>query len=466
MKGAAAIATDESYSPLKRIILLAWPVVIEQILLTLVQYVDTAMVGSLGAIATAAIAINGPCIWIVNGIMSAASIGLSVQSSRALGAGDLDRVKLVSRQSLLVILSFGLLASVLYQILGPVLPAWLGAEPEVAPLASAYLRIVTLNYVFNFSVTVFGAILRGIGDTRTPMMLSLLSNILNVCGNFLLIYPTREINLFGLSFTMPGAGWGVQGAAAATTFSVAVSGILMAVIIFTRNTPARISLHDSFRPDGAILKEAFRIGYPMALERISINTGQILMTTVVASLGTVNLAAHHLAINAESLCYMPAYGFGAAATTLVAQSMGARRPDLAMRFGKMTNWMGFGVISLMGVLLFLLAEPLMGIFTPDTAVIAVGADLLRIIAFAQPLSASASIMASALRGARDTRAPFFIALFSMWGVRILLMFILLYGFDLGIYAVWLAMFADLAIRGILCWIRFYRGRWQTVDQNF
>lgn len=353
---------DESVNVNKKIMFLAWPTIIEQLLVTLVNYVDTAMVGSLGAGATASIAVSASFMWLINGILTANAVGYSVLVGKNIGANRINEVKLIVRQAMLGFFAVGVIFTLVMLALSPFLPVWMGAEPEVRADASAYMRIVALALVFNSAVLMCSNIIRCAGDTRTPLLFNLLTNLLNIIGNFFLIYPSRSIVVLGAQYDIWGAGMGVRGAAIATMAATMISGVLFLLVLFKRESILKISVKDGFKPDKRIIRDAFRMGLPAAMERVTVSTGQMIMTLQVTNLGTVALAANHLAVTAESLSYLPGYGFAAAATTLVSQSLGARKKEHALSCAKRCMLYGFILMSCTGVLLLTLSNPLLSLF--------------------------------------------------------------------------------------------------------
>lgn len=436
---------------------LTWPAIIEQLLGMMVSFVDTAMVGAMGAASTAAVSVVSSSIWLINGILAGVGVGYSVQVANAVGAQDHVRARKVMRQGALAVAALGLLVLAVMELSAPFLPDWLGAEPEVYPLAVSYLRFYSLGLPFSTVLAVFSAILRCTGDTRTPLALNGLANLGNVLLNFLLIYPTRQWR----GITLPGAGLGVSGAAIASAASLALAGcLLLWKVFFNKEKPVSIGPEENYRPDGDIIRAALRLGVPYIGERVTINLGQILMTALVAHVGTVALAANHIATTAEGMCYLPAYGLSFAATALVGQSVGARNREDARAYGRLSGLLGFGMCLATGALLFLFATPIAGLFTDEAAVIAETAKALRIVAFAEPFFAVSIVMSGALRGARDVRCPMVVALGCMWGIRAILAPILIYVFHWGLEAVWFAMALDLTVRGILTALRWKGGRWE------
>ncbi|MBE5784697.1 MAG: MATE family efflux transporter [Clostridiales bacterium] len=464
MRASRAInILDESVSAPRIIWRLAWPTILEQMLVSIVQYVDTAMVGSLGKNATASIAVTSSFTWLMNGFFSGIAMGFGVPVGRYIGAGKHEEARTVIRQAVLTIFGFGLFATLVMQIIAPFLPGWLGAEEAIRGDASAYIAIVSSVYVFSLAINACSNILRCAGDTRTPLIFNVATNVINVVLNFLFIFPTREMNILGLSFTMPGLGLGVRGAAIATAAACAFSGTMLLRALFRHTFPASISIKDNFRPDRHILADMVHLGSPITFERVMVSLGQITLTALVTSLGTASLAAHSLATTAESIIYMPAFGISVAATALAAQSLGAKRPDLAKRFADYCLIGSVIFMSAMGAVLFFGGEWLVSLFTPDAEVVMLGGKILRIEAFAEPFYGIMMVVVGLLRGARQMKATFIISAIGMWVVRIPLALLLLETTSLGLSAAWVAMFADLTTRGILSLIYFLKGSWLKRD---
>ncbi len=449
----------------RMVLLLAWPAIVEMFLATLVQFVDTAMVGSLGAVAIAATGLSGSPLNLLNGLFAALGVGSTALVARFTGAGDRESANKTAQQSLLVGVTLSLLVTGLVMAFAPLIPIVMGAEPEVIPVASAYLRILSVTFVLAFSAFILNGVLRGAGDTKTPMQVNMLANILNVVGNFFLIFPTRTLalSLPGLgaaSVTVPGAGLGVAGAAIATAASRGVAGIIVLYILFSGRHGVRLSL--TLKPDWGLIRRIIKIGLPASGERIIMSGGQMVFAAIVLGLGTAQYAAHHLAIVAESISYMPGFGFSMAATTLVGQGLGARNARLAEQSGYTTWRMSLAVMGLMGVVFLLFPEYLVMIFNRDPEIVGYGAMCLRMVALGQVPLATAMVLTGALRGAGDTVPPLVIALTGMWGVRLTLAWLLVNQLQLGLAGAWTAMIIDLWVRGTITFLRFRSGKWQTV----
>ena len=442
----------------QRVLKLAVPSIIENLLMSLVEYADTAMVGSLGPLATAAVAVNTPVTWLFNSTIMAISVGGTVAVAQSIGAGKNDRAKRLTDQAFMAVMAFSLVVTVGMLLLSGWVPIWMGAEEEIIATSIRYLRIVLVGIPFAFFTIVFNGILRGAGDTKTPMKLNMMTNVINVVGNFFLIFPARQVTIGGSVLHIWGAGWGVEGAAISTTFSRIVSGILI-LIIMMRQPVVRLTL-GKILPDRELLGQIFRIGIPSALERLSISGGQILYFRVVSGLGTACLAAHQLANTAESLAYMPAFGFQIAATTMVGQYVGAGDYDGARHSGHTTFRLCLITTISFSLVMFFGAEQLIGLFTPSREVVLEGAAALRIMAVAEAFAAMASVYTGALRGAGDTKQPFFVCLVSMWGVRLPMSLIFVNVMHWGLPGAWLAMALDQILRGLLMLHRFRGKGWE------
>lgn len=435
---------------------LAGPAILEQLLLTAATYVDTAMIGTLGATATAAVAVNSSTIFLITGLLVAVGVGYSVQVAHSLGRGDTAYAAAVSRQALVGALVIGAVFMALLGGLSAQIPKWLGAEDSILNDAGKYLLYYSMGLPLQTCLAVFSAVLRCAGDTKTPLLFNAGANLINVILNFLFIFPAREITIWGEKIHVWGAGLGVAGAAMGTALSAGIMGLSLVLIIFIKKSPVQMCLGESFYPDGRIIRRAVALGLPVVLERITLSAGQLIMTRLVTSLGNLALAANHVAVTAEGISYLPAQGISFAATALVGQAVGGRDPKRARKYSNISGVVGAIAGGVGGLLLFCFARPLSGVFTPDPQVMALAADMLRIVAISEPFFGLSIVLSGVLRGTGDSRSPFFIVLLGMWGVRILMAPALLYAAGLGLSAVWIAMVADLTVRGILCGVKVKR----------
>ncbi len=453
---------QEGRAPTRReeisaVLALSWPAIVQQLMLTLVQYIDTAMVGSLGPNATASVGVVSSSVWLFNGLLGAAATGFAVQVAQHIGARETERARSVVRESMLFSLLFGVFMGSAAAALSFSLPGLLGAEEAIRPDASAYFLIVGCSMPFLMAINLMSSLLRCMGDTRTPMLFNITLNILNTIFNFLLIYEPREASVFGLRVFLPGAGLGVPGAALGSALASLLVALLFLRRFLSRDFPLRISLRDRFRFTRDCLSAMIRIAIPQAMAHTASCGAQIAVTVIVAGLGTQAVAANSLAVTAEALCYQPGYGVSTAATTLVGQSIGAGRRDLAVRFARVSTLLGMAIMTGTGLLMFLFAEPLIGMFTPDADVMRLGASVLRIEAFTEPLFAASIVASGAFSGAGDTKWSFAANLLSMWGIRLPIA-LLLIG-SLGLTGMWIAMACELSIKGLVFLWRLRSKKW-------
>lgn len=436
---------------------LSIPAILAEISSIIMQYIDAAMVGSLGKEASAAIGLVTSSSWLLGGLCVSAAAGFSVQAAHFVGAERSDEARTVFRQSLVMASVFGILLAVTGAAISPFLPGWLGGDGTITSDASRYFLIFSCALPATQFRQLSGNMLQCSGDMKTPSILNALMCLLDVVFNFLLIFPTREISVLGSNFTMIGAGLGVTGAALGTALSELITSALMLYAACVRSPHLKLVRGESWRPRLLYCKTAAKISLPIALEHMVLCGAQVALTHIIAPLGTVAVAANNLAVTAESLCYMPGYGIGSAATALVGQSIGADRRDLAKRFAKLSVLLGITLMTVTGVLMFVLSPYVFSLLTPDEEVRRLGTQVLRIEAFAEPLYAASIVAAGALRGAGDTRIPTLLNLASMWGVRITAASFLAPRF--GLHGAWLAMCGELCVRGVLFLIRLGRGKW-------
>jgi len=438
---------------IKLMVALSIPAILEQLVMTLMSYIDTAMVGSLGSHATAAIGVVASSTWLLNGIIGAVAMGFSVQVAQYLGAGREEDSRNVLCQAILFNIFFGTFLAIAAVLISGSLPALLGADVEIRPLASSYFGVVGAFLPFHMGSALYSSILRCSGNVALPSFMNIGMCLLDVLFNFFLIYPTRQIG----GITVWGAGLGVTGAALGTGLSQACVGLALAAALIIRKGPMRLTGKEKWKFTENCMRNVLHLATPTALERMTLSCAQIVMTTVVAGMGTMAVASNYVAVQTEGICYLPAYGIAAAATSLVGQSIGARRPDMAKRFAYGTTALAFVLTLGMAVLMFTLAPFLTALLTADKAVASESAFLLRIVAFSEPLFAVSIVVIGALRGAGDSRGPFILNLFSMWGIRVLS--VILFTHTFGVVGVWASMTAELMFRGLIFFIRLIRGHW-------
>ena len=438
-----------------QVIALSIPAILAELSSMAMQYIDAAMVGSLGASASAAIGLVSTSTWLLGGLCISVANGFSVQVAHLIGGGDAEAARRVLRQAMVVALLFGGVLSALSISASSGLPSWLGGDPEIQADASHYFFIYACAIPAVQMRQLAGSMLQCSGNMRTPSILNAAMCGLDVIFNSLLIFP--QISLPILKIVIPGAGLGVTGAALGTALAEWVTAFLMTTAVCLRSPSLRLRHGESWRLERSCMRKAARIAVPMAFEHSVMCGAQIASTRIVAPLGTISVAANSLAVTAESLCYMPGYGIAAAATTLVGQSLGAGKRDLARRYARLSVLLAVMVMTGLAFFMFMLAPVAFMLLTPDPAVQSLGAFVLRIEAFAEPLYAVSISASGAMRGAGDTLVPSLLNLISMWGVRITAAALL--APRLGLTGVWLAMCGELCVRGILFLVRLLRERW-------
>ncbi len=438
---------------------LAVPAILAQLSSILMQYIDASMVGRLGADGAASVGLMSSSLWLFWGLCSSITTGFAVQVAHRLGARQPHEARRVVRQGITSCLIFGFIMALIGLAVAPVLPGWLGGTPAICSDASVYfatfvaaLPMLTMNYMA-------GGMLRSAGNMKVPSLLNGLMCLMDVVFNWFLIFPDRTVEIFGVAVPVPGAGLGVFGAALGTVAAEVITALLMLYYLLVRQPDLRLRGNEpgSFRPTAPVLRRASKISAPMVIEHAVFCGAQVMITVIVAPLGVVAIAANAFAVTAESLCYMPGFGLGDAATTLVGQSYGAGRRDLMVGFCSMTVGLGIVVMTLMGVILYVAAPLMMDIMTPDAAIRALGVEVLRIEAFAEPLYAASIVAYGAFVGVGDTLIPAIMNFGSIWAVRIPLAALMAPA--MGLRGVWIAMAVELCFRGLIFLWRMFSGKW-------
>ncbi len=438
------------------------PSFIEELGQILTMYVDTAMVGHISVNASAAIAVNQPILMLTNGFNYGLALGFSVMVARYIGENHPEDAREVMRNAMFHIAWFGVLLNVLYIFLiAPNFARWMNADVSIWDDAGDYIRILGYTRIFLAMLSINCNLLRGMGDTRRPMFCNVLHNVINVVFNYLLIFPSRTISLFGMAFPMIGAGMGVAGAATATSFANICSGLLSMYFVLRKDNQVVFDRKKVIGFNSLLLRRTYRLGIPIALERLVLSSGQLVSTRMLAGLGNHVVAAHSYANTAESICYMPINGFGVAATTIVAQWLGAGNANKAIELGNKCIKYACEIMAVCAVLMFIFAPQLVGIFTTDEQAIAMAAQALRVQAFAELFVAVTNTVSGILRGAGDTKFSSVMSMVGMWGVRVPLAFILIKFFGFGLLGVWFPMALDWTMRCLLMTIRYRRGKWKA-----
>ena len=413
-------------------LLLAIPTVLEQLLGTVLQYVDTAMVGHLGADATAAISLSSTYNWFFNSLVAGIAMGFLSYIARAIGEKDEYKIRHAAAMALEMALAIGAALTLITQLIAPYVPVWMGAAENIRETGTWYFRLVFLPMIFRSCMVVLASVIRSTGDTKTPMRINVFINALNVVLNYLFIYLL---------------GYGAIGAGIATALSFVVGGILM-VISYLRNP--YVKLERQYLPiEPAILKSILNIGIPSMMTSAVSCFGYIVATSLVSAMSTVVFAAHSIAITAEQIFYIPGYGMQAATSTLIGNALG--EGDRRKEHSVMGIALGIVMILMLGagLILFFGAHFMMTIFTTDAEVIRIGAGLLRIVALTEPIFGASIVLDGIYIGLGRTKIPMVIEIIGRWGIRIVGAYIMIRRFGGGINEYWYCMIADNIVRALL-----------------
>lgn len=437
---------------------LSLPAILANASAMVMQLIDAAMVGRLGANDSASVGLMGSTSWLFEGVLSAFAAGYAVQVAHLLGAKRNKDARQVVRQAIVVCLLFSLLLAGFGLAICKPLPVWLGADSSICSNATIYFGTFMLFVPFFMMDIVASSMLRSSGNMRIPSVLNILMCVLDVIFNFFLIFPTREATLLGHTVTLPGAGLGVLGAALGTASAGLVVALLMVYYLVFRSSDLRLTIDKgTFKPTWNTFKKAVTISTPMGLQHVMMCSALIVITGIVAPLGSIAIAANSFGITAESLCYMSGYGIADAATTLIGQSLGAGRKRLTRSFAWITVLAGMVIMGLMAILMYVFAAELIGFMSPVPEIVELGARCLRVESWAEPLFAASIISYGVFVGAGYTLVPCGINLVSMWIVRLGLSAIMVK--SMGLYGVWMAMAIELCFRGTIYLIWLSTKRW-------
>lgn len=433
---------------LNLIVGLSVPSMLAQISTVLMFFIDASMVGHLGAEASASIGLIESTTWLVGSLLSAAATGFSVQVAHFIGANDFVKARQVFRHALICGLAFSVFLSLIGVGIHSHLPYWLGGGADIASASSGYFLIYSLVLPFVYLYHTSEMMLKSAGNMHTPSVMAILVCICDVIFNYIFIYVCKL---------------GVVGAAMGTALAYICISLPNLYLSACKNRMLNLRQdHVRFHWVKEYVQRACKISIPIAIQNILMSGAQIVSTMIVAPLGNIAIAAHSFAITAESLCYMPGYGIGDAATTLVGQTHGAGRIDLCRNFAYMTVGLGMLVMALMGVIMYVFAPEMIGVLSPVEAIRQLGTTCLRIEAFAEPFFAASIVTYCVCVGAGDTFKPAAINLGTMWLVRLTLAYALSKSY--GLEGVWIAMATELTFRGVLFLIRLFRGSWMKSFQ--
>lgn len=436
----------------KTVLKLAWPVVVEMTFFGLGAIINTILVGRLGASALAAVGLAQQVEFMIQVFFAAIGIGGTAIVARHIGAGEGDRANKAMNQTFVLSYILGLAITVPVLAFASEAMVLMRARPDVVVLGADYIRIISFSILPGYLLIGGCACIRGAGNTRTPMIIMMGVTVCNVVFGYLLIYG-------GLGFP----SLGVSGAALAMGISRLIGACAVIAILVKGTGFLKYSFRDAFHMDFGMIKRIFSVGLPAGIEQIQLQVALTIYTVVISSLGTQVMAAHSLAIRIESLAFMPGFGFGIAAMTLVGQSLGAKKPELAEKAGNLAQRYAMIVMTLIGGILFVYGEEIASIFISDAAVIGLAAVSMKIWAFGMTMMGKSNTLAGGLRGAGDTRWVLLIMTACVWLLRLPLAFFFAYTLELGAIGAWTAAVLDMNARGLFMWRRFSAGKWKSIQ---
>ncbi len=435
----------------KEILALAWPAIMEMSLHMIAWIVDTAMVGRLGAAELSAVALGGQVYFSSAFVLGAVGVGVTALVARCKGENDLIGATHTTEHGLFLALSLGLLLTAIMLPNAHRIYALAGTEPAVTALGTSYVRTISMAALIYLPTMAANGAMRGLGDTRGPLMVTVVTNLVNVAGDYLLIFG---------HFGFPRLG--VTGAAWALVAGKACGGIL-ALYLLSRREDVRLRISHMIRPNSTTLKRIIRISVPVGVETILRDGARTISTFMIAAMGTVTLAAHQVTVTAESLSFMPGYGFAIAASIITGQSLGAGCAERAEEGTKEAWLLGLTIMSVMGLIFFIFPQQIIRLFTADPQVVELGSRCLRIAAFMQPFISTSDVFSGALRGAGDTRTAMYISAFGSWAIRVPLVLLGVYVLDLSLAGIWVIILIEIAVRALLARSVFQKGRWKQIS---
>jgi putative MATE family efflux protein len=456
---AAAVPAAPGTSVLRDVLRLAWPAMMQAAMETMVFFADRLMLGRHDTDEVAALVPGGSILWSLSAIFGVWTVGTLAVVARDMGAGKPDAAKRHAVTSMAMALGIGAVAGAVGILLAGPLVSFFGVEARVAAGGRDYLVILLATLPLQFLGLTLMIVYTAAGNTFTPMAVSVGSNLLNILGNWCLIYGN-------LGFPE----MGIRGAAISSTVSFSLFGLSLALLLFRRRSPIPLRFADlkAFSRESAA--RMMRVSVPAAVERVIFHAGFVGFARIVTALGTASMAAHEILIAIQSAVFIPGEGFGIAAGSIMGRRLGAGRPEEALRAAKISTWLVSVSLVAIGIVFILLPGPLIGLFTTDWAIVAIGVPPLIVGAFEGFFLGVFQVLSGGIRGAGDTRTPMIATTVGIWIVRLPACALLGLppektfglGLDLGLLGVWLGTFLDWVTRAAIVTIAFNRGRWKTM----
>ncbi|WP_227396111.1 MATE family efflux transporter [Jeotgalibacillus aurantiacus] len=437
---------------IKVILLLAIPAVAENFFQTVLGFVDTLFVSQIGLAEVSAVGVTNAILAIYFAVFMAVGVAVNVYVANNLGAGKVERARHIAQQAVILSVLLGVLFGLVTLFFAEPLLLLMGIEEEVLAAASIYFKVVGIPSVFMSLMFALSSILRGAGDTTSPMKVSIAVNVINIVLDYVFIFGFWMI-----------PGMGILGAALATVMARIAGTVLL--LRYIRKTSTVSFRRDFWKPDWEHQLELLNLGSPAAMERLVMRAGQIVYFGFIVALGTSTFAAHQIAGNLEVFSYMLAYGFATAATILVGKNIGANDHQAAKEYAKLSTYLAIGFMSFFGLLLFFFGGWAGTLFTDDQQVIADIDIALKIAAIFQPFLAVVLVLTGGFQGANNTKFPMYLTTIGMWTIRTGAVYLLAITFEMGIAGVWIAIGLDIIFRAIVLWIRFTKDRWISVKKE-
>jgi len=435
----------------RQMLTLAWPSLVENLLQTMLGVVDLIFVGQLGPDAIAGVGLGNQLMFLLIVLFMGLAVGNTALVARAIGAQDKAEAERVAKQSLLLTMVFSVVIALIGLFFSDALIRVMGASEPVTEIGGSFLRVISVGAVVMGAMFIGGGTLRGAGDTRTPMLVTALVNVINIALAYLLVFGNCGFPRLG-----------AVGSAVATTLARFVGSVLILYALFRRGSILQLRWRGGWNWDRAVIARIVNIGGPASVENVVFQVGFLAFSALAIALGTAELAAQQIAFNISGFSILPAFAFGVAALTLVGQSLGARDPARAEQSAWHALQSGTAWMVAMGVMFFVWRTPLVALYTQDAEVQRLGEMCLIFIAFAQPWQAASIIFGQALRGAGDTRATLAVTFAGIWLIRVGLGYVFGVLMGWGLFGMWVAWYIDFIVRAVLFWLRFRAGKWKSL----
>lgn len=439
----------------KDVLKLSLPAVVEMVLYTMIWTIDTMMIGQYGGdIAVSTVGISCEVIYTFTNILVAQSIAVGITSivARKYGARDLEGAEEYATLGLFLGAIISFLATLFIFLFSKKLLVLAGAEPRIIDLGKTYINIVCIGLPFNMLSSILAAVNRSYGNTKTPMLVSIVMLVVNLTLDALLIF-----GLFGFPEL------GIKGAAIATTIAN-ISGFTYSAIYTLKKSKIKIHCKYLKKLCNVKLKDITTLSIPAGMQEAAYSIARLFTSMMIMHLGTIAFAANQITLTLENISFMPGWGFAVAATTLVGNKVGEGNYKAAKEYGKTAGILGMGVMGVFSLLFLLFPMQLIKLFINEssTEVIALGAKCLMIAAIEQPFIAVSMIVGGIFKGYGDTRTPFKIAFITSWFIRLPLVFVFIFILQAPITVFWFICAIQWAVDGGLLYY-FYRKKLMLIS---